>query len=175
VKLAKLFEYVPHGLSGSMDWHDTDCKEFDAHGGPFPPHCLKESFGSHIIPELDMHISGLFTKDSYDVFTNERADRYFSDPKMASAIFVAGVATEFCVLAAAEGLLDRGHQVILVEDAIMGIKEEDAQASIEQLKRHGAMTCKTDQVKDLREFILHFGKASGESVLRAMKQVEVTL
>ena len=115
----------------------------------FPPHCMAGSRGQERIaatawpgsiildddapvpeavpPHLTVH------KHQYDFFTHPRSGELISLYLAGQPVFVVyGVATDYCVKAAVEGLLSRGGRVALVVDAIRAI---DAQAEEQILSR----------------------------------------
>ena len=52
---------------------------------------------------------------------------------------------EYCVHLAAKGLLDRGHKVSIVKDAIETLKGADGNRSLDELKSLGAAFISTDE------------------------------
>jgi nicotinamidase/pyrazinamidase len=62
---------------------------------------------------------------------------------------VFGVVTEYCVRFAAQGLLERGHRVSVVQDAIETLKAEDGDRTVEELQALGAKFITTDQALGL--------------------------
>jgi nicotinamidase-related amidase len=55
------------------------------------------------------------------------------------------VVTEYCVRFAAKGLLERGHRVSVVKDAIETLKIEDGERTVAELQALGAKFITTDQ------------------------------
>ncbi len=84
----------------------------------------------------------ILEKQTLDVFDNPNTDavlariREFTDPDAEFLVF--GVVTEFCVKAAAKGLLKRGRRVAIVTDAIETIKPEDGRRTLDELRAAGA-------------------------------------
>lgn len=92
--------------------------------------------------EVVIHKNGI---GSYSVFSNERTDEVYKliAPK---AVFVYGVATDFCVHAAVMGLIERGYKTYVIEDAIAGIFPEGIQEKTEEMKKAGAIFVKYKDV-----------------------------
>ena len=145
--------------------HAPDDPEFTR----FPPHCVRGTPGSNLIPATlanrvcfipnlaDADIPDDFSdyqqvileKQTLDVFDNPHTETVlehvgrFTDAD--AEIYVFGVVTEYCVRLAAKGLLERGRRVVLVRDAIETLKPEDGQRTIEELTSLGARLTTTDQ------------------------------
>jgi nicotinamidase/pyrazinamidase len=114
--------------------HMPDDPEF----ARFPPHCLVGSAGQEriretaceqtVVLDVDDRLSGeipphlTLHKREFDVFSRSDADALVKRYKLAGTTFVVyGVATDYCVRAAVEGLLARGCQVAAVTDAVRAI------------------------------------------------------
>ena len=149
-------------IIASADAHTPDDREFEI----FPPHCVQGTPGQKKIeetcvpntlviensaPETHPHevVSGadqiLLEKQTYDVFTNPNAAEVVKSAN-ADEHIVYGVATDYCVKAAVFGLLDRGHQVIVVEDAIAAVDEKAGNDAVAMMKGQGAIFKKTPDV-----------------------------
>ena len=59
---------------------------------------------------------------------------------------VYGVALDICVKFAAEGLLDLGYEVDIVEDASRGIDEKNCRETLDNLQKRGARVITTDEL-----------------------------
>jgi nicotinamidase/pyrazinamidase len=147
---------VSHGC-----FHTANDPEFQT----FPPHCVKGTEGAELVPEaltgkvarvpndatakvpedLSQFQQILLEKQTLNIFeskhANELLQRLGKDPEFV----VFGVVTEYCVSFAANGLLQRGRRVAVVQDAIETLKKEEGQATIAELARLGARLTTTDQ------------------------------
>lgn len=148
----------------TADYHNEDSDEFSSDPDfqkTFPPHCLADSEGANYVPatepenplELDwrespdwaevMDHEGDFVlyKDAFDVFAGEpespHADELVETLDHDRAV-VYGVATDVCVDHAVEGLLERGVDVYVVEDAVKGIDPEASEEAIDRWNGKGA-------------------------------------
>jgi nicotinamidase/pyrazinamidase len=130
----------------TMDWHPADHSSFEPHGGPWPPHCVQETAGAELHPELDAtQIQLVITKGSHP---NEEAYSGFHGTELAAIlrakgvrrVVVCGIATDYCVRATAHDALQEGFEVLVLEDAIQGVEVNpgDCQRAIEELRQAGA-------------------------------------
>jgi len=152
-------------LVSSGDSHTAEDPELRT----WPPHCMRGTPGAGIVPEtLTKHFfvvpnrpgaplpadfkrfqQVILEKQTLDVFDNPNMDAVlariaeFTDPGAEFIVF--GVVTEYCVKAAAKGLLERGRRVAIVTDAIETIKREDGQRTIEELHGAGARLLTTEE------------------------------
>ena len=143
----------------SADAHAPDDQEMQT----FPPHCMIGTHGQERIaatvwpgtlrlddqsavpdavpPHLTIH------KHHFDFFTHPRADELVSLYLANRPAFVVyGVATDYCVKAAVEGLLARGGRVALVVDAIRAIDPEAESRILTGFAQRGVLLTITDVV-----------------------------
>jgi nicotinamidase/pyrazinamidase len=139
--------------------------EGDPEFAVFPPHCLIGTPGQERIDEtacpdgmvldpaeelrigLPPHLT--IPKQQYDVFSNPDADRVIERYSRENPTFVVyGVATDYCVKCAVEGLLARGQKVALVVDAIRGVDPSTEAGLLTRFAQAGATLTITDVVTD---------------------------
>jgi len=147
-----------HVLLGSVDTHESYSKEFKENGGVWPVHCVKGTWDWLKVPEtlpkrflvvaaaryeraLERDDVALyFEKDLYSLFANLNADPIVRRLGEQGALFqVYGVATDYCVKAAALGILERcpHSKVQLVRDAIAPVTPEGGEQAVAELKSKG--------------------------------------
>jgi len=147
---------VSHG-----DFHTPNDPEFKI----FPPHCVKGTAGSELVPEaitdkvaripndvdaklpddLSRYQQVLLEKQTLDIFQSRHADELLQKLGREAEFVVFGVATEYCVGFAVKGLLDRRRRVAVVRDAIETLKPEEGQKALAEFERLGARVITTDQ------------------------------
>ena len=95
-----------------------------------------DKYDGSIAPHLTIQ------KREFDVFSHPEADRVVAVYNVAGPTFVVyGVATDYCVRAAALGLLERGCKVALVVDAVRAIdRDHEADVLAEFVHRGGFLT-----------------------------------
>ncbi len=151
---------VSHGC-----FHSANDPEFKI----FPPHCVKGTTGSELVPEaltnkvayvpneesamipddLSTYQQILLEKQTLNIFESRHADELVKRLGNKAEFVVFGVVTEYCVSFAAKGLIERGRNVAVVQDAIETLKPEDGQKTITELQQIGVRLVTTDQA--LRE------------------------
>jgi len=147
---------VSHG-----DFHAPDDPEFKI----FPPHCVKGTPGSELVPEaitenvarvpnepdaklpddLGRYQQVLLEKQTLSIFESRHADELVKKLGPQAEFVVFGVVTEYCVSFAVKGLLERGRRVAVVTDAIETLKKEEGEKSVAEFARLGARLTTTDQ------------------------------
>ncbi len=77
----------------TQDWHDPDDPEFQI----WPPHCVADTPGAEVIPELAKFVSVSVRKKRYTAFWETDLEKilYDLDPDV---VHVVGVCTDICVL-----------------------------------------------------------------------------
>ncbi|HEY3972016.1 MAG TPA: isochorismatase family cysteine hydrolase [Candidatus Sulfotelmatobacter sp.] len=150
---------VSHGC-----FHTPNDPEFKL----FPPHCVKGTAGSELVPEaltekviriandaeanlpqdLSKYQQILLEKQTLNIFESRHADELLQRLDKNAEFVVFGVVTEYCVSFAAKGLLQRGRRVAMVQDAIATLNQQDGQKAIAELEELGARLTTMDQVLD---------------------------
>ena len=147
---------VSHGC-----FHAPDDPEFEI----FPPHCVKGTAGSELVPEalaetvarvandaeselpedLARYQQILLEKQTLNIFESRHADSLVQRLGSQAEFVVFGVVTEYCVSLAVKGLIERERRVAVVRDAIETLKREDGEKTISKLQQLGARIITTDQ------------------------------
>lgn len=163
-KIKRLTDAARQGkvfLVSSGDFHPTNDPEFKI----FPPHCVKGTSGAALVPEaitedvaivsndpeaklpgdLSKYQQILLEKQTLSVFETRHVDELLQRLGDRPEYIVFGVVTEYCVSFAVKGLLERGHRVAVVLDAIETLKSEEGQKSVAEFQRLGARLTTTDQ------------------------------
>jgi nicotinamidase/pyrazinamidase len=132
----------------------------------FPDHCVKGTPGwlkvegtlprrfrfvpnvedANITPVVKELASGAtngvyFEKEVYSLFANPLAERFLrafvGEVRGSPEMIVYGVATDYCVKAAALGLAERGYETVLLTDAIAGISPEGIRDALREMRERG--------------------------------------
>lgn len=147
-KLIGKFDFV----LASKDWHPEDTVHFEK----WPVHCVRDTPGAAFHPELQASkIDMVFLKgtnnkdDGYSAFeaTNGDLADYLNKNKVKD-VYVAGIATEYCVKQTVLDALKNGFNTFAIEDAVEGIyqEENDVPRAFEEMRAAGAQIINSENV-----------------------------
>ncbi len=111
------------------DSHDPDDKEFEV----FPPHCVRGSAESEVIPELRDIPGELLPKNRYSAFFNTDLERRLAELKPEKVI-LCGVCTDICVLHTASDARNRDYRVEVPKDCVASFSEENHRWGLKHLQ-----------------------------------------
>ena len=128
----------------TRDWHPPDHASF---AGIWPVHCVEGTPGAELHPGLDRaKVDVVIDKgrdrdsEGYSAFDGtDLAERLRS--RGVTRLYVAGLATDYCVKHSVLDALREGFDVVVLEDAIRGVDVEpgDSARAIAEMKDAGAM------------------------------------
>jgi nicotinamidase/pyrazinamidase len=137
-------------IYASRDWHPAETTHFAQWGGPWPPHCVQNTFGAAFHEKLDVEGVEIVSKgmeadkDSYSAFQGENPKKQELTSLLkqhgVKTLYVGGLATDYCVKASVLDALAAGFAVKLLIDGVRGveIKPGDSARAIEEMVRAGA-------------------------------------
>ena len=140
----------------TLDTHTPDDPEFEV----FLPHCVDGTPSHRKIPPTSIEGARRIGREPVDVeprpalvveksvhsfFDNVNADRILEALGARHAV-VFGVATDYCVRAAALGLRERGLEVEVVEDAIAAVDPQKGREAVAEMRRAGCRFVTTREV-----------------------------
>ncbi len=133
-------------IFATRDWHPPNHVSFKTQGGPWPPHCIRESEGAKFHPDLELPEDTVViskamdpAKESYSGFDGTKlADELGKNE--VKRIFVGGLATDYCVKSTVLDGIKLGFETVLLVDAIRGINVApgDADKAVEEMVAAGA-------------------------------------
>ncbi len=146
----------------SRDWHPKKTKHFSRYsgipsktgkkfGGLWPMHCVRNTKGASFHPELKIPGEAIIIskgmdpkEDSYSAFQAKDAGGQSLGNLLkifgVEEIYIAGLATDYCVKYSAIDALKSGFKVKILKDAIQGvnIKPTDSKEALAQITAMGA-------------------------------------
>lgn len=138
----------------SRDWHPGDHVSFGARGGPWPVHCQAGTPGAEFHPALETErIARVFSKgtdsgrEAYSAFDGTGLAGWLREQGV-ERLYVAGLATDYCVRASVLDALREGFQVTVVEDAIgaVDVQPGDGERALAEMREAGATVTRSDEI-----------------------------
>jgi nicotinamidase/pyrazinamidase len=142
----------------SRDWHpenhgsfagvEVDLSKWRGADPPsiWPVHCVQGTKGAELHPSLDRSKIDVVVDKGQD--PNSQGYSAFQDTRLAELLrahdvdrlYVAGLATDYCVKNSVVDARREGFDVTVVEDAVRGVEVEpgDSERAIEEMQRAGA-------------------------------------
>ena len=136
----------------SRDWHPPVSTHFQAYGGPWPTHCVRDTAGARFHPDVQLPATAVVVSKGqdasgpgYSAFEGRMPDgRLFGQELQDRGIghlYVGGLATVYCVRQSVLDALSAGLRVTVLGDAIAGVNlDESARAIGEMLERGAEIT-----------------------------------
>lgn len=144
----RLFHTTGLPIVATRDWHPPDHCSFTEQGGPWPVHCVRGSRGAQFHPDLVVPPGTLIIskatdpkKEAYSSFEGTPLAERLTELGVAT-LYVAGLATDYCVKHTVLDARRLGLRVVLLEDAIRGIEVTpgDCERAIGEMRAAGAST-----------------------------------
>ena len=137
----------------SRDWHDAD-NDNSGHFHPepdfvdtWPEHCVAGTAGAEYHPDLathhiDAHVrkgQGIPAYSAFEGTTDEGGTLHAALDRLGvTEVDVAGIATDYCVLASALDALASGRRVRILTDLVAGVAPDSSAAALRRLAEAGA-------------------------------------
>jgi nicotinamidase/pyrazinamidase len=154
-RLMPLFSLV----ISTQDWHPANHVSFKAQGGPWPPHCVQGTRGAELHPAVNVEPIAHYLrkasspdKDDYSEFEGKDEQGHSLDQVLkghnVNRIFVAGLATDYCVLATVLDGLKLGYEVVPITDAMraVNVEPEDGVNALGRMSETGAQLVTSDEI-----------------------------
>lgn len=137
----------------TRDWHPPNHISFKTQGGPWPPHCVQGTKGAEFHPDLKLPAGTIIIskatdpmKEAYSGFEGTDLAERLREAGVRR-VFVAGLATEYCVKATVLDALKYGFETFLLEDAVRGISLGDVERAIKEMLEKGAKKIKLSDIE----------------------------
>jgi nicotinamidase/pyrazinamidase len=139
-------------IFATRDWHPPNHVSFKQRGGVWPMHCVKDTIGADFPSELRIPRSTTiiskgyeYDKEAYSGFEGTELAKKLEQNQI-KCLLVAGVATDYCVKNTVLDALKLGLDIVVLIDAVKGIKNGDE--AIKEMRRNGAKIATIDDVSD---------------------------
>jgi nicotinamidase/pyrazinamidase len=142
----------------SQDWHPEDHCSFET---DFPPHCVQNTPGAEFIDGLDIErIDRVFRKgtlkevDSFSVFVDNVGNKatdieQYLRERAVKEVYIAGLATDYCVFRSALDAVKAGFKTFVVLDACRGIDKPSGtvEQRLAEMREAGVVVVNSSDVK----------------------------
>ena len=129
----------------TRDWHPPDHSSFAAQGGPWPVHCVRDTHGAELHPQLDRSAIDEIVDKGQSVDTDGYSG--FEGTALGSRlrahgvdrVHVAGLALDYCVKATALDAKREGFEVVVHADATRPVEVHagDRERAVKELRTAG--------------------------------------
>lgn len=139
----------------TRDWHPTNHCSFQGQGGPWPDHCVAQTFGAEfpahlILPESTQIFSKAThpDQDAYSGFENTDLDSCLITQEIRR-LFIGGLATDYCVLNTVKDALKFGYTVFLLQDAVRAVNlvSTDGEKALQKMMDLGCHLCQWNDLQ----------------------------
>lgn len=145
-----------HGLPiiATRDWHPPDHCSFHARGGPWPPHCIRDTPGAELAPRLRLPAGARVldkAKDRdlecYSGFGDSGLEAELRNAGIRR-VFVAGLTTDYCVLNTTLDARNLRLDVVVAIDATRAVDvvPGDGGRAFQRMKEAGATLATTAEI-----------------------------
>jgi nicotinamidase/pyrazinamidase len=159
-----LNELVPRfrRVYATRDWHPANHSSFAAAGGPWPVHCVADTYGAAFDERFDRRgVDVVIDKgtavetDGYSGFAGTSLERDLNENGV-KRVFVAGLATDYCVKATALDAKAAGFEVVVLSDAsaAVNVAPGDEKRALEELPEAGVAVTTTASVNGNARVVL---------------------
>jgi len=158
-KYLKVFAKKKLPILVTRDWHPAKTGHFKDFGGIWPAHCIQNTPGAAFHPALKLPAGVILLykgmdplEDSYSAFhaedTSGRSLLKILRMLGIREIYIAGLATDYCIKYSTLDALKNGFKVKILSDAVKGVdlKPKDSQKALKEIIKKGA---KKIELKDL--------------------------
>ena len=147
----------------TQDWHPESTPHFAKDGGIWPVHCVAESWGAELHPDLELAgpsvRKGANGEDGYSGFTMRDPTTGETIPteletllreRGVNKVVVTGLATDYCVKATALDAARLGFETTLLTDAIAAVDLEpgDGGRALVEMADAGVIVVPSDAEDD---------------------------
>jgi nicotinamidase/pyrazinamidase len=145
-QLVRAFEKATLPIFFTRDWHPSNHISFRDNGGPWPPHCVRNTSGAGFHPSLaipnDAEVidkGTLQAEDAYSGFQGTDLARKLHGLHVKQ-IYVAGLATDYCVKNTVLDGAAQGFETFVVTDCVRGVnlKRSDSATALRTMLSRGA-------------------------------------
>lgn len=143
-------------IVATQDWHPESTPHFAKDGGIWPVHCVGDTWGAALAPGFELPADaprvrkGMNGEDGYSGFTMRHPVTALETPtdlegllrrRGIERVVVAGLATDYCVLATALDAVRLGFAVEVVADGVaaVNLQPDDGDRAMSEMAEAGVV------------------------------------
>ena len=162
-KYVRIFSKNKLPIFATRDWHPLRSRHFKDFGGLWPVHCLQNTRGAAFHPDLKFPKDTILLykgmdpeEDCYSSFSAQdlSGQSLYGLLKRMGIIelYIAGLATDYCVKFTAIDALKQKFKVKILSDAVKGVdlKPHDSEEVIKKIVKMGAKKIRLADLKKQR-------------------------
>jgi nicotinate phosphoribosyltransferase len=139
----------------TRDWHPGNHCSFKKQGGPWPEHCVAQTFGAKFPAALNLPESAQIIskathpdQDAYSGFQDTDLDHRLKSQGVRR-LFIGGLATDYCVLNTVKDALKSGYTVFLLQDAVraVNLNPGDGEKALQEMVDLDCYLCKWNDLR----------------------------
>jgi nicotinamidase/pyrazinamidase len=146
------FAKADAAIYATQDWHPQTHISFNTTGGPWPPHCIENTPGAELHPDLNLPKSAIVvrkgaTKDAYSGFVDSDLEEQLIAAGVKRVI-VGGLATDYVVLNTVIDTLSIDIDTYVLTDATdsIDIEPNDGLRAVHLMQTSGAKLLTIDEL-----------------------------
>lgn len=154
----ELFEQANLPIFFSRDWHPDSTSHFEDRGGDWPHHCVRNTPGAEFHPHLYIPEEAVIVSkgtdpqtDGYSVFEGmgpeEKTFETYLRENNIQTLYIAGLATDFCVRFTSKDAVEKGYQLNVLTDATKGVDPDASKQTLDEISRQGGRLLTLEQVE----------------------------
>jgi nicotinamidase/pyrazinamidase len=134
-------------IIATRDWHTANHVGFKEQGGPWPPHCVRNTHGAQFHEDIQYPANALVVSKVSEIYHEYSAFPAMTDdgqplPKILEErhikrVIICGLALDYCVKASSLDAVKLGFETIVALDATRAINTEDGEEAVRVLKSFG--------------------------------------
>jgi nicotinamidase/pyrazinamidase len=154
-KYIEIFNSKKLPIYATRDWHPENHISFKTRGGPWPPHCIQNTWGAQFHPNLNIPPQTIIIskatepdREAYSGFEGTNLKDSL-ESRGVKRVFIGGLATDYCVKETVMDALKIGFETVLLEDASRGIDINigDSEKAVNDMVLSGAIAINLKDVK----------------------------
>ncbi|MFB0972384.1 MAG: isochorismatase family protein [Tissierellia bacterium] len=134
----------------TSDFHPNNHMSFEEFGGIWPPHCVEGTWGAEIHDKFHESNHAPNNENTFFKGRNPKEEEYSGHKArngndqmlkevVGDKIYIAGIASEYCVRETALAFLKDGKEVIVLKDLLAYVDEDDHFKNLEDLEEKGVI------------------------------------